>query len=347
MTIKNYVDVAITQESAMLARLGFNTVLFLVENDDLDRTQIISTSDVDPDDLGGSTSELYKAVSTYLSQQLIAPTIVVGCKKSTDATWADAITAIRAENDSWYGVVSVTRTKADILAISAVIETIEPGRLHFATTADASVLAKTDDGSDDKNVAQRLADAGYYRTALLYSTDTDGYINAGQSAFLSYDPGSITYNYKEIRGITAEDITAQERQNLIDQKCQVQRTVAGLKRLVDSGMVASGEWLDIMHGIDWLTARISENIFAILASTPKLPMTDPGLAVLDTELIRNLTVASDEPFNFINPDFTTFVPSINQIDSVDKSNRTVNGITFTASPQGAIHLLTIRGKLIV
>ena len=346
MSIKNYVDVGISLESANLARLGFNTVMFLVEDDVLDRTNIVSTGDFDNDDLGGTESELYKAFQTYLSQPLVAPTAVIGCKRTTDDTWADAISAIRDENDSWYGVVSVTKEKADILAISAVVETLSPGRLHFAVTADESVLANEEDGSADGNVAQRLAEAGYYRTALIYSTD-DGYANAGQSAILSRDPGSYTANYKELAVIKAETITAQERANLIEQNCQVQRTVAGLKRTVDSGMVASGEWLDNIHSIDWLTARISENIFAILATQPKLPFTNAGGAVLGTELERNLVVASSAPFNFINPDFTIFVPNVDNISAVDKANRKFEGITFTANIQGAIHALTIRGTLVV
>jgi len=340
--IKNYVDVGITLQVARLARLGFNRVLLLVEDDYLDRTKIVSTGDFDLDDLGGSESELYKAFATYLQQPLIAPTVVVGCKRGTDATWADAIQAIRNENDEWYGVVSVTKNADDIKAISAVVETIEPGRLHFAVTADADVINKV-----DENVAEVLADAGYFKTAIIYSTDTDGYANAGQSAILSLEPGSYTANYKEIRGIKAENITAQQRQNLIDNKCQVQRTVAGLKRTVDSGMVCSGEWIDVQHAIDWLTARIGENIFAILASQPKLPFTNPGGAVLGTEIERMLTVASSAPFNFINPDFSVFIPNVDNISPIDKANRKFEGITFNATVQGAIHEIVIRGTLVV
>jgi len=347
MTIKNYVDVNITQTSALIARLGFNVPVFLFESDTLDRTKIISTSDYEDADLGGTTSELYKAVATYLSQPLIAQTIVVGCKKTTDATWADAISAIRDENDNWYGVVSVTRVKADILAISAVVELIEPGRMHFAITSDASVLAKEADGSGDANVATQLSNLGYYKTNLIYSSYTDGYANAGLSAYLSYDPGSITYNYKEIVGVTTETITAQERQNLIDQNTQVQKNVASLKSTYDSGMVCSGEWIDIMVGIDWLTARISEGVFSILVTSPKLPFTNGGLQILGTEIIRNLTVASDSPFNFITEDFIVFIPDVKSFSSAEKASRSVTGLTFTANAQGAIHLVQIRGKLVV
>lgn len=341
MSIRNYVDVNISQESAMLARLGFNIPIFLFEDDDLDRTRIVSTSDYDNAHLGGTTSELYKAFQTYLSQPIVAPSVVIGCKRTTDDTWGEAISAIREENDNWYGMVSVSKTKADIVAISAVAETIKPGRLHFAITGDADVK-----NAVSENVAEVLSEAGYFRTALIFSSDTDVYANAGQCAYLGYEPGSFTFNYKEIRGVKAEVLTAQQRQNLIDQKCQVQRTVSGLKRLVDSGMVSSGEWIDIMHGIDWMTARLSENIFAILASTPKVAMNDGGLAVLGTEMRRNLAIANSAPYNFINDDYTVFIPLAENISPVDKANRTVDGLTFEASPQGAIHIVKVRGKLI-
>jgi hypothetical protein len=342
MSIKNYVDVGISIEAARLAQLGFNKVLILAESDTLDRAKVISTSDYDDDDLGGTESELYKAFMSYLSQPLIAPEVIVGCKKSTDATYAAAISAIRAENDNWYGVVTVSRVKDDILAVSAVAETLSPGRLHFAVTSDAAVPAKT-----ASNVAEEIAEAGYYRTALIYSTDTDAYANAAQAAYLSYNPGSFTFNFKELRGVKAETLTAQERTNLIDQKCQVQIEVAGLKRIFDGGMVGSGEWIDIMHGIDWLTARISEGVFAILASAPKVPMTNSGVALLGTEMIRNLVNASSDPFNFIRDDFTTFLPDVNSLSAVDRAARKLPGLRFTAHPQGAVHFVEIRGKLII
>jgi len=344
--IKDYVNVQITAEAARMATLGFNIPIFLFENDVLDRTKIVSTGDYDIDDLGGSESELFKAFQTYLSQPIIAPSVVIGCKRTGDASWATAMQAIRDENDSWYGGILVSKVKADILSVSAIFETIEPGRLLFAMTSDETVLNKLPDGSDDDNVATRLSDQGYFRTGLLYSTDTTGWINAGQAAYLGLNPGSFTFNYKEIRGIKAEKLTAQQRQNLIDQKCQVQQTVSGLKRLVDSGMATSGEWLDIMHGIDWLTARISEGVFALLATQPKLPMTNSGLSLIDSELTRNLIVASGEPYNFIKDDYAVVVPNADAISAVDRANRFVDNITFSAGLQGAIHLVNIRGTLI-
>jgi len=342
MTIKNYADVAITIESARISALGFNTCLILFESDTLDRAKIVSTSDYADADLGGTSSELYKAFQSYLSQGIIAGTVVVGCKKTTDATWADAITAIRAANDSWYGIIMVNKTKADIVSVAAVVETIEPGRQLFAVTADAAVAAKT-----SGNVAETLKTAGYYRTNLIYSTDTAAYANAAMASYLSYNPGSITFNFKELVGVAAETLTAAERQNLIDQNCQVQREEAGLKRTLDSGMTVNGEFIDIMHGLDWLTARIAEGVFSILASAPKVPLTDGGIAQLAAEVTRNLSIGATDPYNYIRDDYTVYVPSLASLSSSDRNARKVTGLRFVAHPQGAVHFVEIRGKLVI
>jgi len=341
-SIKNYVNVGITIEAARLAALGFNKVLFLFESDALDRSKVVSTDDYDDADLGGDSSELYKAFQTYLSQPLIATEAIIGCKKTADATWAAAIAAIREEQDDFYGIVLVSRVKEDIESVAAVNETLAPGRILFAVTSDTEVLAGT-----AGNVALSLSASGYYRTALTYSSDTDKYANAAQAAYLSYDPGSFTFNYKELVGVKSETLTADQRAFLIAANCQCQTTVAGLKRLFDSGMVASGEWIDIILGMDWLTAQISEGVFAILGTSPKVPMTNPGMAVLGTEVKRNLVVASEAPYNFIDDQYSIVIPDVENFTAAQKAARQATGFKFTAYPQGAVHGVAIVGKLVI
>lgn len=339
--IQNYVDVQITVEAARMATLGFNRVLFLFEDDALDRTKEVSVIDPVSADFGGTGSDLWKAFQTYASQPMFAGTAVVGAKRTAE-TWAEAMVAIREENDNWYGVVLVSKDEDDIKDVSAVIEAIKPGRILFAVTADSEVK-----DADSGNVAEVLSDLGRNRTALIYSTCTDGWANAGQAAYLSFEPGSFTFNYKELVGVKAEKLTATERQNLIDQNCQVQITVAGLKRLHDSGMVTSGEWIDIIHGVDWLTARISEDVYALLATKPKVPYTLSGAYLIDSLIRRNLIIASDAPHNLISDNFETIVPVPENQSLADRSNRKLMGFRFNATLQGAIHFVQIRGTLTV
>lgn len=340
--IRNFVDVQISIQAARMATLGFNVCMFLVESDALDRTKVVSTIDTpDPADFGGAGTDLFNAFQTYTMQPLKAPTAVIACKRSGE-TYAEAMAAIRDENDDWYGVVSVTRVASDIEAIAPVIEGISPGRLHFSVTSDADVINNV-----ASNLAEELQDAGYHRTALIYSSDADAWANAAQAAYLSFTEGSITFNYKELVGVGSETVTAAQFQNLKDLNCQVQLTVAGLKRVYNSGMVASGEWIDIMHGTDWITARISEGVFAILATLPKVPYNLAGAALIDSEVKRNLAVASDEPHNFIEDDYTTKVPNPRGQSAADRANRFLPGFTFVAHPQGAVHLAEIRGNLVI
>src|SRR6056297_2135429 len=243
MSIRNYVDVAISLESARLAARGFNSVIFLYESETLDRVATVSTSDPDAALLDGAESELYSAFSTFNMQELVPSTVLVGAKRDAE-TWAEAISAIRDENDTWYGVISVTKVAADIEDISAAVETIKPIRQHFALTDSADVLNNV-----ASNLCETLSDAGYYNTNIIYSSDDTAWANAGLASYLGYEPGSFTFNFKEIRGVEAEELTATQRQNLIDLNCQVQIEVRGLKRTFDSGMTCSGEWIDIMHGI--------------------------------------------------------------------------------------------------
>jgi hypothetical protein len=44
--------------------------------------------------------------------------------------------------------------------------------------------------------------------------------------------------------------------------------------------MVSGRYIDITVGIDWFTATLQTNVFALLVSNPKIPYTDQGAAVV-------------------------------------------------------------------
>jgi len=339
MTIRNYVDVQITLESAQLAARGFNTVMLLFEDEALDRTAIVSTSDPDDALLGGTSSELYAAFQTLTSQELVPPEVVVGVKRDAE-TWAEALSTIREENDSWYGILPVTKVASDITDIAVAVEAIQPQRQCFFVTDSSDVL----DGVAS-NVAETLANEGYQNSNIIYSSD--GWANAGLASQLGRAPGSFTFNFKEIRGVAPEDITATQKQNLLDNNCQVQLEVKGLKRTFNSGMTCGGEWIDIMHGVDWLTARISEDVFALECTQPKVPYTLEGAVLIDSEIKKNLAVASDEPHNFIKDNFETTIPNTNTQSAANRGERKLEGFQFEAEPTGATHFVKIRGNLVI
>jgi hypothetical protein len=55
-------------------------------------------------------------------------------------------------------------------------------------------------------------------------------------------------------------------------------TTRGGVNVTEDGVVASGEYIDIIRGIDWLESRLEVAIFTNLVNKRKIPYDDGGIA---------------------------------------------------------------------
>lgn len=51
--------------------------------------------------------------------------------------------------------------------------------------------------------------------------------------------------------------------------------------ITQEGKVASGEWIDIIIGTDWLEARLRESVYSALVNNRKIPYDDTGIAMIE------------------------------------------------------------------
>ena len=111
--------------------------------------------------------------------------------------------------------------------------------------------------------------------------------------------------------------------------------------------MVSGEYIDLMSGVDWLQATIQENVFAHLVNLPKIPFTYGGIAIIESEIISAINAGIDSGFIAESPQFTISVPLAANVSAVDKANRYLPDIEFTAFLAGAIHKTQINGAVSV
>ena len=119
--------------------------------------------------------------------------------------------------------------------------------------------------------------------------------------------------------------------------------------------MGSGEFIDIMRGIDWLENQMATNIFTALSSGAKVPYTDAGIATVEAEVrgmldegIRvGLLRASPDDYDGLPYRVTT--KAVADISALDRSNRALpaDAIVFDAKVAGAIHSATITGVVAV
>jgi hypothetical protein len=266
--------------------------------------------------------------------------IEVSKNPSTEA-WGDTIDAVVEEDDSWYALTTEARTKTDILAIAANIEARK--KVYFVSTADADV--KTTVTTD---VLSELKALGYQQTAYLFSEDAA--TTFPECAWVGYQlqeqPGSNTWTYKQLAGVTVSNLSATAGTNIRNKNGTTYEVIGGVSRTYGGAMVG-GEWIDTMIFIHWLEARMKERLWFRMANSKKIPYTRQGVTVLEAEVRAQLRegvrvggLADDPSPIVIVQDVLTVAPNI-------RAQRRYEGIRFEARLAGAIHFTTINGTVTV
>lgn len=257
-----------------------------------------------------------------------------------DASWTDAINAIIAANPLWYAMMATTRTQSEILELAAVIESED--KLYFTCTDDADVLTGV-----STDTASKLQALSYDRTIFLWSADEANYPEgAWMGGNLPKEPGSLTWKFKPLVGITADELGANDLVNLKAKNANFYETVAGNSIITSEAVVVSGEYIDIMRGTDWIHARIGEDEFLVFLNNDKIPYTNKGVSLLTNPLrARLIDAASEARRILVEESIVVNEPDVDAALQADKAARLLKGITFSATYQGAVHKVEINGKL--
>ena len=340
--LKDIVQVNITRETAKITQAGFGTALiFGPLTEFADRYRVYNSMEAVEADFAAA-SEQWKAAAALFSQEVSPEKVVIG-DRDTAETLADELSAMEAEYADWYALI-LTRQgdeAAQLVDIAAAAAWTEShGKLFIACIAQASMLTNAVD-----DIASTLKAAAYERTAIIYSADQAKYPEAAWlGRCLPEDPGSITWKFRQLAGIAVDDLSVTAVTNLRAKYCNFYEQIAGYNMISSEAVVASGEFIDIVRGTDWLKARIAEGVFLRLVNSDKVPFTAQGIALIETELRYRLEKGVDAGL-LVEGSVVINSPAIAAVDPLEKGQRFLNGITFTAQLAGAVHKTAIVGKL--
>ena len=274
-------------------------------------------------------------------------------------TFAEAFVAVSNENDGWYGVTAYSHLQADIEAIALYIQTLK--KLYGYSTGNTDDIT-----SVTTNVMGAVNGSGYTRTYGVYDseagTDDDpasSTVTYAECAWfgrmLPTAPGSSNWMFKSLTGITPDGLTNTEANYVLAKEGNTYETIGG-QAITREGTVASGEYIDIIRGIDWLESRIEERIYSRLVNLAKIPFTDAGYNTIAAEVKSQLLEAQDigllaqdtidEDGNVVKG-FTVTVPKVSTISNNDKIARIATGIEFIGKLAGAINSISISGNVTV
>lgn len=253
----------------------------------------------------------------------------------------DSIQAVRDVNDTWYALTTDVQTSAEILDIAAYIETQK--KIYAFSTADTDTLDAV-----NTDIFSILESFNYDRTFGLY--DPDSPISYPEAAWLGVmlpkDPGSATWAYQTLIGQDADTLSQTQSGNVRGKNGNTYEEKGGVD-ITRYGTVASGEFVDIIRGIDWLESRIQERVFALLVSNDKIPFTEQGVAMVESEIRAQLQDAITAGVLAEDPAFTITTPVVADLTATVRATRCLPAITFEARLAGAIHKVIVTGSVSV
>ncbi len=254
-----------------------------------------------------------------------------------EKTYVESITRAQVVNNDWYGLAIESKDKVEQ---EPVADSIEPQVKFFAySTADAAAK----DAADSTDILSLLQAKSLDRSLGLYSADAANHPEMGwKGGQLPKDPGSITWNFQVIAGAVVDVLSSTEKNAVAGKNGNTFTETAGLN-LTETGIVASGEFMDVIRGIDFITARMQEFVFALLANQEKVPFTDDGIASVENEMRAALQLGVGN--QIITEDFTVTVPLAADVPTADKAIRLLPDMKFNAKLVGAIHKTEIDGVL--
>jgi Protein of unknown function (DUF3383) len=332
-----YVTVTITRQTKAVSEKRFGLPLVLATSENLAYKVYTDIEQVTED--FATTTEEYKLLSRMFGQNPRPAEIAVFGVQYDNATDSPTeLTAalndlIKTHNDFYY-LVSVEQGDDEITALAEWVSTQE--KIYAASTSSTTLY-------------QALNDL-YDNVFLLVHDQPRQYPAEGLVALLAPLPsGSYTWTFKTIQGVSPAAYDDTKINDIHDNNACTYIEEGGVN-ITSHGVATSGEYIDVVQATHFIKARMTEAVFRLLATNPKIPYTDTGIAMVVAQVDNVLKQAfkqgiiADENGE---PLYSITVPKRADIPANTKAQRILPDIEWTATIAGAVEKVEIRGVLTI
>lgn len=348
MPLSDIVNVTIERQTRAVSQQGFGTLA--IAGTSLTGTspyKVYSSVSAVGSELPTSSAE-YAALKVAFAQSP-TPTQVAVLRVDL-AQLSDSLDDIEDVFSGWYGLALVSRAYAHQLAAAVWVESSGRKLLALATS-DAAVIGGTASAAGTPDIATKLKTDGHTRSFVLFHESAGGSSDAWPEVAwmarqLATAPGAQTWMFKSLAMVSPSPLSDSQALAARTLHANTYESIGGVS-VTREGRVASGEYIDVMHGMDWLKARLTERIYSRLVNLPRVPYTDAGVAIFEAEIKAQLDAAIQSGVLASDPKPTITVPRVRDVSAQDRANRLLPDIRFVATLAGAIHSVTINGVVSV
>lgn len=285
-------------------------------------------------------TEIYALAAALLEQSNRPGRFAVAAYDPASVVAGDNTTAAAMVEDllgqDWYFLITVERDPLIIADIAEVVETSNSkGLPKLFSTQVAAATDLTGFGELD-------------RTFIAVHPDNERIDAAIIGAVGSREVGSVTWQGKTLEGITPQVLSGAEQDAIESVNGYAYVTKAG-DDVTSEGKVLSGEYIDVMHGMDWVKTNIEQTVQQIKNRSGKIPYTNGGIATLESGVMSVLKTAYNQGIiaedGAGNPLYTTDFRGRDEVSQEDRALRRYTGGKFTFELAGAIHTAEITGSV--
>ena len=286
----------------------------------------------------GTTTLILTTTVLGTAWSVITSTNLVGVNTATE-TWPDALLAVDADNDVWYALTAETQVVAEQEALSDTIQAMD--KIYGLSSADT--VAPTTGITD---IGYKLNAKSASRTFGVYSgTAATEYPEAAWiGSQLAVTPGANDWDFKRANGVTRSILSSTQVVNLRAKSWNFYRRKGGVDIFQDGNMFDTKP-IDVQIGKDWLKARLQEGIYFRIINSLKIPMTDPGLLIVENEIRAVCSLA--ESNGLIDSGWTISTPPVLSIPATLRAQRAAGVFVIRARLQGSIRSVDINFYLSV
>lgn len=260
---------------------------------------------------------------------------------------------------SWYATMVLGALNADHLAIAAYVEAANTKHVYGVTTQEAGALV----AATTTDIAYQLKQLDYNKTFVQFSSSSPYAVASLLGRILTVDyTGNntvITLAYKQQPGIVAEALNSTQADSLKGKNCNAFLAFNNDTAIIQSGVAASGEFIDVITGTDWLAVTLQNAMYNLLyTSRTKIPQTDSGsqLMLVTAESVLSQAVTNGllapgvwnsggfgtlEQGDYLAKGFYAYAPRVALQNPVDRAARKSVPIQIAAKLAGAVHEVNI------
>lgn len=268
---------------------------------------------------------------------------------SSYGTAGTVLSYIAEEFSDFYFVAVDDRTDQFVMDMAEAVETMQ--KIFFTASSAVESLTGTNVESQT-DVLAKLANKKFKRTVGLWHQEaTSNYVELAYVGYgAPYDAGSITWGNAQLAGVdmgrhptTGRPLTSAQKTALLARNANFVDREGGLN-IVRMGTTVSGEWIDIIRGIDWLDQEVTVALRDLLMNQKggKVTYNDAGITRIKEVISSALQRGVNR--NLLDS-YTVTVPRAADCSTADKRERILQNVKFTGILAGAILIVKVQGSV--